>query len=114
MSAAHSGRSLLPALHWSGTTLLAVWCLFWSWFVLANLVSDGLAWPPVLILAGLWTATALTWWRPRIGAFALLAIAGAALVGLRSESPVRWIPVWSIAVPCVVIAAIAWFAPQRR
>lgn len=102
------------SLHWSGALPLLVWCGFWSWFVLANLVSDGLALPPVLALATLWGATALTWWRPRLGAIALLAIAGLALCGLHSDSPVRLVPVWLIAVPCSAVAAIAWLGDSRR
>jgi hypothetical protein len=93
---------------------LLLWTAFWSWFVLANLFSDGLALPPVLVLAVLWGTAALCWWRPRLGALALLGIAATAIAGLAVDSPVRWVPVWSIAAPCVAIAALAWFGTRTR
>lgn len=94
--------------------LLLVWSGFWSWFVLASMLAEGLALPPIVVLATLWGATVLTWWRPRLGAAALLAIAGLALYSLRSNSPVRLVPVWLIAVPCAAVAAIAWLGGNRN
>ena len=104
-------RSALPI---AAAVPLLLWTAFWSWFVLANLVSDGLALPPVLMLAVLWGTAALCWWRPRLGALALLGIAASAIAGLAVDSPVRWVPVWSIAGPCVAIAALAWFGARTR
>ena len=106
-----SRRATLPI---AAAAPLLLWTAFWSWFVLANLVSDGLALPPVLVLVVLWGTAALCWWRPRLGALALLGIAAAAVAGLAFDSPVRWVPVWSIAAPCVAIAALAWFGARTR
>jgi hypothetical protein len=88
-----------------------MWSAFWTWFIVANVAAEGVAWPPVIMLLAVWATATVTWRWPRVGSVPLLAIAAWALSFLRGDSSVRFAPALLIAAPTLFVAAAAWLSP---
>jgi hypothetical protein len=89
---------------------LLLWAGFWTWFMVSVMASEGIALEPVAMLSGLCTVTVLAWFRPRLGAVALVALSAWSLWCFRNGAAI-----WLIALPACAIAALAWLgAPSRR
>lgn len=61
-----------------GLLLLLGWVAFLTWFVLADMASEGVAKEPVLLLTALWLAGGTACVAPRSGSVLLFAFAAAA------------------------------------
>lgn len=88
---------------------LLLWAGFWTWFVVAVMASEGVAPEPVAMLSGLWTVTALAWFRPRAGAAALVALSAWSLWCFRNGAAL-----WLIALPACAIAVCSWSTARPR
>jgi hypothetical protein len=90
--------------------LSSAWAAFWTWFCASVAVSEGgrsYLYAGVIIAIA-WSLTALAWWRPRFGGFALLC------TGLLSAwiFPGGW--AWLLMAAPPVLAGIAVMASSRR
>lgn len=92
-----------------GLILLAGWVAFVSWFVLADLASEGLAKEPVLLLAALWTASGTALVAPRLGSLFLFAFAAAAAWIFRAPAGVAM-----LVAPAVVSGVLLTVSAPRR
>jgi hypothetical protein len=100
--------SLPRTLRLLGRMLLLAWLGFWTWFIVSVMASEGVALEPVAMLAGLWAAATVAWFRPRAGALVLL-ILGAWALWFFHDPDGRWhVSLWLIAVPAGAIAMCTW------
>ena len=84
--------------------VLLLWQLFWTWFVVSVMATEGIATTPVLMLASFWCLGAVAWRWPRPGVIALVAFAVFSLWYFHNGAAV-----WLLALPAIVVAALfAW------
>ena len=84
--------------------VLILWQLFWTWFVISVMATEGIATTPVLMLASFWCLGAVAWRWSCPGAIALVAFAGFSLWYFHNSAAV-----WLLALPAIVVAALlAW------
>lgn len=105
----HPTTPTSPWLRRVGRLLLLGWVAFLTWFVLADMASEGVAKEPVLLLAALWLASGTAWVAPRPGSVLLFAFAAAAAWFFRAPAGLVM-----LVLPPVACGTLLLLASARR
>lgn len=105
----HPATPTSPWLRRGGRLLLLGWVAFLTWFVLADMATEGIAKEPVLLLAALWLAGGTAWVAPRPGGVLLFAFAAVAAWIFRAPAGLVM-----LVLPPVACGTLLWLASARR